>query len=676
VSARLSGRLLVVAPALIVLGVAVVLVLSHGGYAPTNWYPAGLFVLALLAVLLAAGDGPRWTGRFRLALVAYALFVGWCYLTILWADVPALAWDGANRSLVYGMVLAVVGLRRWSPGELRIALGVVAGVCTAIAVGTLIAGAGSNPAGLFLEGRLADPMGYANATPNLWLLGCFPALWLAIDRRVPWALRGAALAVAGLLAQMSLLSQSRGAIAAFLLVSLLFVVASPRRWAALAALASAVGVTLATSGPVLRVHDASASHEIGPLLDAARTAILLGTAAMLVVGLAAAAADARLARERRLGANTRRGNLALAALAGVVAVAAIVAVGNPSTWIGDRWEDFKSSGYAEVDRPGQTRLSGSLGSQRYDVYRVALHEFADHPIAGVGVDSYGPGYLLEGKTDQNPRYAHSLVMSLLAETGIVGTALFAAFAALMIAALTGVGRRLPDARGPVLGATAGAAMFFAGAMFDWLWQFPALAFLGFLLLGVAANTAGPEDPPTPPAASGEAEPSRSAWTLRTVWPRLLGAAAVFAAAVSLILPGIAERFTDAAYETAANDPRLAVDRLDRAADLNPLSVRPLLAKNVVLRRLGDRAGANAALDEAETREPDNWFIPFERALLHSAAGEFDDALADLRQAKALNPRQVVIDLVTKETARGDDYGSERAEAQLASQTARKLQPTG
>ena len=49
---------------------------------------------------------------------------------------------------------------------------------------------------LFLEGRLAEPLGYANATANLWLIAFWPALHLAIARDVAWPLRGLASAIA------------------------------------------------------------------------------------------------------------------------------------------------------------------------------------------------------------------------------------------------------------------------------------------------------------------------------------------------------------------------------------------------------------------------------------------------------------------------------------------------
>src|SRR4051795_168778 len=148
-----TRRAALAVPTVLLLLLAIILIVSHGGYSATVWYPAALFVLALLAVLLGSGvAGPRaWSGPAGIALAAYAAYVVWCYLTIIWADVPSLAWDGANRSMLYGLVLAIVGLRRWSARDLRLGLGAIAITTGLVAVGVLIATAGSHPENLYLE---------------------------------------------------------------------------------------------------------------------------------------------------------------------------------------------------------------------------------------------------------------------------------------------------------------------------------------------------------------------------------------------------------------------------------------------------------------------------------------------------------------------------------------------
>ena len=69
------------------------------------------------------------------------------------------------------------------------------------------------------------------------------------------------------------------------------------------------------------------------------------------------------------------GAAGVAALTG--AVVAISVIGNPVSWAGDRWSDFKE-GRFEYERGG-SRLGEALGSNRYDFWRVAADEFEDSP---------------------------------------------------------------------------------------------------------------------------------------------------------------------------------------------------------------------------------------------------------------------------------------------------------
>ena len=82
--------------------------------------------------------------------------------------------------------------------------------------------------------------------------------------------------------------------------------------------------------------------------------------------------------------------------------------------------------------------SAEFGSGRAELWTVAWHMAGDHPLTGVGPDNYpevagdyvrevGP---LEGVDliAVDPHEAHNLYLQMLAETGVVGLALFVAFA--------------------------------------------------------------------------------------------------------------------------------------------------------------------------------------------------------------------------------------------------------
>lgn len=73
------------------------------------------------------------------------------------------------------------------------------------------------------------------------------------------------------------------------------------------------------------------------------------------------------------------------------------------------------------------------GSGRTDLWQLAWREFQDHPIQGVGLDNFAaaaapylrePGLLMGVKHIERGQEAHNLYLGLLAETGIVGLALF------------------------------------------------------------------------------------------------------------------------------------------------------------------------------------------------------------------------------------------------------------
>ena len=618
-------------PGLIAVAGGLVLAVDDGGFPSTVWYPAALFALVLLTIVVVAAPpatmGPR---TLVVGLCAYGLLTVLAFASIAWADAPGQAWDAANRILLYGLVLLLVTLHPWSRETGAAAVG-LAGFGTAlIALSLLLTGVvGGDAADLFLGGRLAEPTGYLNATANLWLIGFWPVLYFATRRGTPGWLRGLGLAAAVLLLQVDVLSQSRGAVIAFAGSALVFLIVTPRRWPALLALATTIGLTALAFGPLTDVRDAARVADLGPALDDAARAIALSAAAAFVLGWAAAFAGGRAEPAVRSRSWVpRAGNIALAALALAGVVAILVAIGNPSDWVSARWDDFKNSGYSKVES-GRTRFTGGLGSNRYDFYRVALDQFEEKPIFGVGGDNFADAYLLHRRSLEAPRHPHSLGFRMLSQHGLVGALLFLVSLVAMVVAALRV-RRLtgPDGAALVAGGLAAFAAFFFHALVDWLWAFPALGVLAFAMLGVAARI---EDRPAQvPVASVGPLPLAA---------RVVFGVVVLAAAISLAIPGIAARYTASAYEDFQQDPRTALDQLDRAADLNPLSDEPLVAKGVIEQRLSRPASAVAPLREAVDRRPGNWFAHLELGLALSATGHPRAALASLEEASRLNPRQ-------------------------------------
>ena len=114
-----------------------------------------------------------------------------------------------------------------------------------------------------------------------------------------------------------------------------------------------------------------------------------------------------------------------------LAVGALVRAGNPVTYAEGKWDEFTP---VETSTASGTRL-GTVGGPRYDIWRVALDQFREAPLAGSGEGSYRFAYYRERRTDRNLADAHSLPLQLLAETGLVGFGLFALWIVALAAAI-------------------------------------------------------------------------------------------------------------------------------------------------------------------------------------------------------------------------------------------------
>jgi hypothetical protein len=675
-------------PGAAIIALVIILAESHGGFASGVWYPAALTALAVLAVLLLLAPPSRHqrSPRTELVLGLYGAFCAFSYLSILWADVPGQAWDAANRDLLYGIVLAIVTARPWPQTGARAALLVAVAAVVAVAVADLVASTHGDPARLFLEGRLSLPFGYSNATADFWLIGLWPALWLACDPNVGWPLRGLALGAAGLLMEAALLSQSRGGVLAFGVVAVLFVVFMPRRWPALIALGACAIATAASWSTLTAVRDAKGAGDIGPAMTDARRALVISVIVLIVVGLAFALADRHVVAPWLRGrpSVTRMANWALGGLGAACVIAALALVGNPSTWAQARYRDFKNSGYTKVESGG-TRFTGSLGSNRYDFYRVALDEFGRHPLGGIGAENFAVPYLEHRRSDETPTYPHSFAMGTLAGTGVVGSGLFLAFLAVAVSAVAAGARRGGVATaGLIVSAASGFALFFVHGLGDWLWQFPALGVLAFGLLGLAMRTSEPSSSMAVSvvANGGESteqalltqEPPSERW--RTIVRRGAVASLALAVALSFALPGIAARLTEAAYNVSAGDPNLAIRRLSRAESLNFLRADAPLAQGFIAQAIGQANQAGNDYHRALQREPDNWFAYLLLGILEGNEGHHQQALNDVRRAASLNPAQPVARDVQAEVAAGRTVDPAAVSAQLSAQLAARLKPTG
>ncbi len=217
---------------LVLVAVFGVWVFDDAGYPVSAWSPAALLALGLLGVCLATipnawGDVPV---SVRVTAGALAAFTVYSYVTMAWADDPGGALEGANRTLLYLAIFLVFALWRQRERTAAIILGawVLVMLVLAFVMFLKLAGSGHDATDLFGRGdRLSDPAGYPNAAAALWLMVLWPAVTLAASVRVPWVLRGVFAGGATLLLPLALLSQSRGALFAVPITTVLFLVLFP-----------------------------------------------------------------------------------------------------------------------------------------------------------------------------------------------------------------------------------------------------------------------------------------------------------------------------------------------------------------------------------------------------------------------------------------------------------------
>jgi tetratricopeptide (TPR) repeat protein len=628
-------------PALLAVGVFVALGASEAGFYPTAWYAAALFFLGLLAASLFALGLPRVLPRAVLAALALlAAYTAWSYLSITWASQAGPAWDGANRTAMYVTVFALFCLWPFDWRGATMVLGLLGlGVAGLGLVELLRADAAAEPAAFFVDVRFAEPAGYMNANVALWTTGLLPCLFLASRREVPAVLRGLALGGAGLLAGLGLLGQSRGWALALPLALAIFLVICPGRVRLLAATAAVAAAALAVSGPALAVHDEYSPETLDALLSDATAAILLAAVVLAVAGIAWAVIDRRV--EPSPGASRAIGwagaALVVVVLVGGAAVYA-AAEGSPAAKVSDAWDDFKEGG--EGPQAGGSRFAGG-GTNRYDFWTVAWNAFGDRTLRGMGVENFQEEYLLRGESGEQPRYAHSLQLGVLSQTGLVGGLLL--FGALVAALAGALGARAAP-RVERAAAAAGAALFaywLLHASVDWFWEFPALTAPAFAGLGLACALA----PRGEAAAQSRGPRPRRALVA-------VGAVAGVLLAVSYLLPWLAELEIDRAAETWAADPDAAFQRLDRAGDLNPLAARPALTAGTIALRVGRIEKARQEFAEALDREPRNAYALLELGAIAAVEGERRTAVRLVGRANALSPRDEDIRLTLRRLERG------------------------
>ncbi|HEV7586383.1 MAG TPA: O-antigen ligase family protein [Solirubrobacteraceae bacterium] len=652
-------------PALAAMGLFVAWATDQAGYPVTDWGPGGLLLLALLGIAFAAVGlrARELPTAVKVALAGLAAYTALSYLSILWARVPGDAWEGANRTLLYLTVFALFAAWRQRGATAALLLGAwtLAMVGLAVYVALHLKSASTAELQRLLpSGRLVFLTGYANANAAQWLMAFWPALLLARSRHLPWALRGILAGGAVLLAEVALLSQSRGSLHATALMLVLVFAVLPGRLRTFAVMLPVGLATLAAAPSVLHVGDDRRPNGevIASTLHHALAASLAAAVVVAVLVAAAAAVENRLRLAPGSLARLRRATAAVAiTLLVAVLAGGLLAAGDPVARVEHAWRSFKG-GYGANANTG-SRLASGLGSNRYDFYRVAVDEFAARPLLGIGADNFQLQYLAHGRSDETPRYPHSVELRTLTETGVIGALLaLLGLAGALLAALRAcraAAHRSHDPLAPDVScaALAGFAYWAVHGSIDWFWEFAGLGAPAFAMLGLACAltpsrargelASGPSGTPAGAGRPFTVSPGpriggRRASLLRPALPIAAAVLLALAATASLAVPWLSQRQIGRAARIWTTAPASAYASLDEAARLNPLSDEAYVVAGSIALRYGELARADHEFALALRRSPGDAYATLERGAIASSSGRRAQALRLLEAAVWLSPR--------------------------------------
>ena len=439
-----------------------------GGYFSEARTWAGLGAWLLVVVGLLAERRPLPRGRLAwLAIGGLAGFAAWTLLSVTWAPIAGSAYGYGQIAVLYTGVLlaAAILLRPRDVGSLA-EPAMAAGALIVIGYGLserLIPGVLHFAHSISAQGRLEQPLTYWNAMGEMAALGFVLCAALAGSSTRPRLLRAAAAGAAVPLAVGLYIAFSRGALFACAAGLVTLFILAPRR-------EQLRSMAIVLMAGLVACLVAAPMHGFTSMSGSLSTRELEGAIVFAVIALVAAAAAALQLREAARGPT---GRIELPRRAPAIAVA-VIAVGLALAIV----VGAKEGSTAKLSG-GAARL-GTLQSNRYDYWRVALKAFDAEPLRGVGAGGWAVWWLRDRNINAFAQDAHSLPLQTLAELGIVGIALLALFLGAM-AVIAGRAHRLAPtlAAGPA----AAFATYVAHSPLDWDWEMPAVTLIAMILGG-------------------------------------------------------------------------------------------------------------------------------------------------------------------------------------------------
>jgi hypothetical protein len=340
-----------------------------------------------------------------------------------------------------------------------------------------------------------------------------------------------------------------------------------------------------------------------------------GTVTLVLAAAGLASGALYVLADRRVLVSARAHSLAGLAVLTVLIACILAGIGtlaaevdHPVATTQQRWQDFKHIG----SDSGSSHFT-SLGSNRYDFWRVAWREFEHHPVAGIGGYGWASAYLRYGASSERPQRSHSVELDALSETGLIG---FLLLVAAGVTTLVAIGRRARLSL-TATGALGTAAYFALHTGADWVWTIPAVGLPVFAIAGIGAT--GDSDRTLPARAAVPA-----------------AAVLIAVAVVGFAPPWVSSRLVHRAYMTG-NAAGAAGD-LRWARRLDPLSVGPLIAQA----SLATPPANIPPLRRAVNRQPRDPEMHYLLGLAYLDLGRKAAARSELSKALRLSPRDTTI----------------------------------
>jgi hypothetical protein len=259
--------------------------------------------------------------------------------------------------------------------------------------------------------------------------------------------------------------------------------------------------------------------------------------------------------------------VALVLCTAIAGGALIAAVKDPVGRVEAQYEAFIHLSPGDRRSTGSNRFTSGAGN-RYDYWRIAVHQFEDHPAPGIGAGNYDRTYYLERRTDENVRQPHSLLLQTFGEIGLVGAVGLALF---VVGIIMGFARRARrSGRDPTsrLVAVTGGGMFFAWFVhtsIDWLHAIPGVTAMA--LAGAATLVCRWRSRPSTPVGERRERRFMPRPRLRAAVVVLSGVAILFGA-VEVGRLTLANHYRSRAQDLVSSDPRAAVREADKSLSLN------------------------------------------------------------------------------------------------------------